>query len=54
MSVLFWVAVGYCLAVLVPVPWLSQLVLDTWKKVLGIAKPVVDSVTNNTNSTPKN
>ena len=51
MSVLFWVAVGYCLAVLFPVPWLSQLVLDAWKKVLGVAKPVVDSVTNNTNST---
>ena len=27
-------AIGYCLAVLFPVPWLSQYILDAWTKLV--------------------
>lgn len=29
---LFAVAVGYCIAVIFPVPWLSRAILDGWAK----------------------
>ena len=53
MSVLLWVFVGYCLGTWFPVPWLNPYIVDGWRKILGIAKPVVDSVTTKTDTTPK-
>lgn len=44
MSILFWVFVGYCLATVFPCPWLSTYIINVWKKLLGLAKPVVDAV----------
>lgn len=38
MGILFWVIVGYCLAVLFPVPWLSQAILNGWKKLIETIK----------------
>lgn len=34
-DILFWGFIGYALAVLFPVPWISRFILDTWTKVLG-------------------
>jgi hypothetical protein len=33
MSMVFWMAVGYGIAVLCPFPWLSQAMIDGWKKL---------------------
>lgn len=50
MTVLFLIALGYCLAILFPVPWLSQFILNGWRKILGLATPVIDRVNSNTNN----
>lgn len=38
MGIIFWMLVGYCLAVLFPVPWLSQFILNGWKKLADAVK----------------
>lgn len=35
LSSLVLVAIGYVVAVLFPVPWLSRAILDGWAKLLG-------------------
>jgi hypothetical protein len=34
MDSLFLIMIGYCLAVIFPVPWLSRAILDAWSRVL--------------------
>jgi hypothetical protein len=31
MGAIFWIGVGYCLAVIFPVPGISRMILDSWK-----------------------
>lgn len=35
MTSLLLFALGYCAAVIFPVPWLSRAILDGWAKLLG-------------------
>lgn len=46
MTTLLTLAVGYCAAVIFPVPWLSRAILDGWAKVLGQIENVKAKYTN--------
>lgn len=40
MDALFWFIIGYCAAVIFPVPWVSRFVLDMWSRMLGAYETV--------------
>jgi len=31
LDVIFWIVVGYCIAVIFPTPWISRAILNFWR-----------------------
>lgn len=59
MDTLTLIALGYCIAVIFPVPWLSQFIINMWNRggsLIGISQTIsstATSVLNTTNTKPE-
>lgn len=54
MDTLTLIALGYCIAVIFPVPWLSQFIINMWNKggtLIGISQTLSSSATSVLNTT---